>query len=93
MTFEYVLAHFVYILTVTHLVNECDIPCIFLAVLEINISIYFVHPPGAEGLKIVHPANCPYVQAYIMYRNTLKYGALTGQGAFQGLKKSLKVLN
>ena len=36
-----------------------------------KLSIYFVHIPGAEGLKIMHPATFPCVQAYIMYRNTL----------------------
>ena len=37
-----------------------------------KLSIYFVHPQGAEGLKIVHPANLLCVQAYKMYRNTQK---------------------
>ena len=29
-----------------------------------KLSIYFVHTQGAEGLKIMHPANFPWVHAY-----------------------------
>ena len=44
-----------------------------------KLIIYFVHQTGAEGHRIAHPAICPCAQAYIMYRNNLKYkGALTG---------------
>ena len=39
-------------------------------------SIYSVHTPGAEGHRIVHPVFSPCAQAYLMHRNTLKYGAL-----------------
>ena len=37
-----------------------------------KLSIYFVHPSGAEELKIVRPSNLLCAQAYEMYRNTQK---------------------
>ena len=49
--------------------------------LVFEIKHLFCAHPGAEGLKIVHPANCPCVLAYIMYRNALKYLKVHSPGA------------
>ena len=43
-----------------------------------KLSIFVVQPQGAEGHRIVHPTIFPCAQAYIMYRTTLKQGAITG---------------
>ena len=37
-----------------------------------KLSICLVHTLGAEGFKIMHPANCSCVHAHIMHRHTLK---------------------
>ena len=42
------------------------------AVFEIKHVAYCVHTPSEEELKIVHPANFPCGQAWIMYGNALK---------------------
>ena len=51
-----------------------SMPLLGHSVFEIkhNNCIYFVCTLGAEELNIVHLANCPCVQPYIMYRFPVK---------------------
>ena len=45
-----------------------------------------MHTPGAEGLKIVHPADFPCVQAYVRYRNDMKQGPQVTKCVHQAAK-------